>query len=752
MFAPSFHPVNYSDSYTKTFTSIEVLAVGAGGGGGGADFSNYAGGGGGGGAVVATINARNLNASTFTISVGGGGGGGTQCVSNSGAGLAGTNGGGTGGKAGVGGCSGGGGGGGGWSGISTGTNYIVVAGGGAGGGGAYEGPANDRVAPGGGIQTAGANGTSMTGGDGVQYNADGGGGGGGGGGYYGGAGQNPNSTTYDYTGSGGANFANTSYVSTYTYYNGNSSSGDPTNGNGGGALSIPNATNFGYANNNGVGGNGGLINSTLAGTGGNGIVIIRYKGPQIATGGEVSFINGYTIHTFTSSSSFSMILLPVKGAMAHYMANQFTSGTNPTQWTDQTGNGYHATMSGMTVVNNASINSNLVLKGTTASSIIFPIFSNWTNTSNYTVFVIQRYAGTSSLRILTDNTSNNWLAGHWSGNVGVSYHNAWMTDVPNGIITHGTNDWVMFTDQNELSRSNTIQVSKYAPNTTFGFSQLAINGIGWSGEKSDFEIAELIVYPKKLNNREIYLVENYLSNKYGIASTNDALMLNLDASHQKSYDGNGTTWLDLVSGNEIQWSASAAPTFKVVDGISCFSTTNAIAVSRPILSTGYNNLREGNGAYSVMAIFKPNALTSARMIVSIGPAINTCNSAIIHPIGIGTQGKFAGGACGGLGTWMLNTGVTPTTNKFWCVTTTFSGGNSGTEKVYVDGTLDKSATMTTNTPISADNKFTVGWMRGGEPSYNMDANVAVILYYNRELSATEVLALYNKYKIKLGLQ
>jgi hypothetical protein len=139
------------------------------------------------------------------------------------------------------------------------------------------------------------------------------------------------------------------------------------------------------------------------------------------------------------------------------------------------------------------------------------------------------------------------------------------------------------------------------------------------------------------------------------------------------------------------------------------------------------------------------------MLVSLGPASSSCDGSIIHPIGIGASGKFAGGACGGLGTWSLNSGATPTTSKFWCVTTTFTGGSNGTETVYVDGAFDKSANMTTNTPVNSINRFDVGWMRDGEPSLNMNANVAVILYYNKALNATEVLALYNKYKKRLNL-
>jgi hypothetical protein len=83
------------------------------------------------------------------------------------------------------------------------------------------------------------------------------------------------------------------------------------------------------------------------------------------------------------------------------------------------------------------------------------------------------------------------------------------------------------------------------------------------------------------------------------------------------------------------------------------------------------------------------------------------------------------------------------------VTSTFTGGTNGTSTVYVDGVFDKSGLMTTNTPVSANNKITIGWVSDG--SLNMDANVAVILYYNRALPANEVLALYNKYKKRLNL-
>jgi hypothetical protein len=39
------------------------------------------------------------------------------------------------------------------------------------------------------------------------------------------------------------------------------------------------------------------------GAGGSGIVIIRYPGPPIATGGTITSVDGDTIHTFTATGS-----------------------------------------------------------------------------------------------------------------------------------------------------------------------------------------------------------------------------------------------------------------------------------------------------------------------------------------------------------------------------------------------------------------------------------------------------------------
>ena len=90
----------------------------------------------------------------------------------------------------------------------------------------------------------------------------------------------------------------------YNYQNG-TVDGVGRNGGGNGRSNIDSAAGLpGIANTGGGGGGGGYI-SGVGGNGGSGVVIIRYLGPQYATGGTVISANGYTIHTFTSSGTFN---------------------------------------------------------------------------------------------------------------------------------------------------------------------------------------------------------------------------------------------------------------------------------------------------------------------------------------------------------------------------------------------------------------------------------------------------------------
>jgi hypothetical protein len=234
--------------------SVSYLVV-AGGGGGGTTFG---GGGGGGGLLTGTTSFSTGTAYTITIGAGGafsttgaaGASGGTSSIATVISTI--------------------GGGGGGTNGATAGTS------GGSGGGGSDNG-----------TTTAAAG--SGTSGQGNAGSASGlGGGGGGGGGGAGAAGSNKN---------GGTGASNIISGATIFYAGGGGGYNTGTGGSGGGG-----AFNTNGSVNTGGGGGG---NSTGLGNGGSGIVIISYLGGQRGTGGLVTSVGGYTIHTFTASGTYN---------------------------------------------------------------------------------------------------------------------------------------------------------------------------------------------------------------------------------------------------------------------------------------------------------------------------------------------------------------------------------------------------------------------------------------------------------------
>ena len=156
--------------------------------------------------------------------------------------------------------------------------------------------------------------------DGATYNSGGGGGG------AGASGSGGNSS-----GGGAGGVGLTSSISgTSTYYagggggggdarvntGGSNSGGAGGGGNGGRSSSSWNGTS-GTPNTGGGGGSGGYTGSGYGSgaQGGSGVVIISYAGQQLFGGGVVTFVDGNTIHTFTTSGT----LTPLSQLSADYL-------------------------------------------------------------------------------------------------------------------------------------------------------------------------------------------------------------------------------------------------------------------------------------------------------------------------------------------------------------------------------------------------------------------------------------------------
>ena len=271
----------YSSAFTSAVASYSAsyLLVAGGGSGGYLNANNVGTAGGGAGGVLATTSVF-IPGTAYTITIGAGGSGagaGTNGVSSSISTVATAIGGGYGAGSAVGANSGGSGGGGGYGGSTGGSG--TAGQGNAGGNNTNSGPYYP-ASGGGGAGAVGNNGSgaaSGAGGIGVQSSISG-------------------TTTY-YGGGGGGGVAG-----------GSSQVG--AGGLGGGATGATSSSvNNGTANTGGGGGGTGVPSSGGAtnggGNGGSGICIISYTGAQRGTGGTVTSSGGNTIHTFTSSGTYT---------------------------------------------------------------------------------------------------------------------------------------------------------------------------------------------------------------------------------------------------------------------------------------------------------------------------------------------------------------------------------------------------------------------------------------------------------------
>ena len=286
------------DSYTRSQPPyVEVLVVAGGGSGGGSTA-----GGGGAGGLIYNSAYQLTNAAAITVTVGAGGAGVPQTtVGNDGSNSV------FGALTAIGGGGGG---------MTNGLTGAIGRNGGSGGGGAHYSSMNFGTP---GTATPGQGNNGGNGSTGNQGAFPSGGGGG--------AGAVGGDATNSKSGNGG-NGLTFSISGTSTTYAGGGGGGSSSNGGnggtGGGAAGTSNGTAGGTAtaNTGGGGGGGWYYSGGSGGAGGSGIVIVRYPGLPAATGGTITYINGYTIHTFTTSGTFT-----------------------PYLWNDLTGTGYNPMLS-----------------------------------------------------------------------------------------------------------------------------------------------------------------------------------------------------------------------------------------------------------------------------------------------------------------------------------------------------------------------------------------------------------------------
>lgn len=250
----------------------------------------------------------------------------------------------------------------------------------------------------------------------------------------------------------------------------------------------------------------------------------------------------------SQNKSYPTTDLPVKGGLVMWMdaaddtTFSYSSGTTVSQWRDKSGFNYHMVPVSAGPTRNAFLNSRKVLAFTNTQDI--QNLSIDLRTSAYSVFVVDRYTSPSSGtgRILTSNSGlNNWLLGHWASEVNKYYANGWIYSTYVALDTN----WKLYLGDwggpsNDLANfyGAGTAIATNSADAAAGPWGLGINAN--SGERSNCEAAEIIVFNRLLTATERRLVHTYLGQKWGISNT-DRSVIDLSGFNDNGLLGNGST-------------------------------------------------------------------------------------------------------------------------------------------------------------------------------------------------------------------
>lgn len=425
----------------------------------------------------------------------------------------------------------------------------------------------------------------------------------------------------------------------------------------------------------------------------------------------------------SQNKSYPTTDLPVKNGLVMWMdaaddtTFSYSSGTTVSQWRDKSGFNYHMTPTSAGPTRNSILNSRKVLAFTSTQDI--RNLSIDLRGSAYTAFCITRYSGGVPYRALTSTTSTNWLLGHWSGFVNQYYALGWVQY--QGYSTDSVwrvymGDWSGASTDSANMYSNGTALVTNSNQASDGPFTLGINA--YTGERSECEAAEIIVFNRVLTTPERRLVHTYLGQKWGISNT-DRSVVDLTSNNYSGLLGNNT--------------ASSIPSFDYynkgafkLDGSNDYITTGISGIipnstSSYTVSTWVNRNRNNVGFEELLSQW-----TYANSGNSFFFGFNNSNVRFTD-----NWNDVVVSGAGNTNVWMNLVGVYSVSNAY----------------IYLNGALI--ATKGSGFYYTGTGSLVIG--RQGElDSEYFNGNLSNVLIYNKALSAAEVLQNYEAQKSKFA--
>ena len=211
-----------------------------------------------------------------------------------------------------------------------------------------------------------------------------------------------------------------------------------------------------------------------------------------------------------------------------------------------------------------------------------------------------------------------------------------------------------------------------------------------------------------------------------------SLVLYLDAANPRSYVSGSSVWTDVSRGGNTG-ALTNGPTYSSANGGSIVFDGNDDYIDTPL----YPSITDGT--MSVWVYLKSTITTDKAFIIDDGGGY------LVLGVNSVNANRFGMQAWDGSAKWAYDS-VNYSLNTWYNVTGTYKNGQ--TVKIYINGILKGQSAAVGVITSPGTNKLRLSkWAS----SYT-NANIASALYYNRALSATEVLQNYNALKGRYGLR